>query len=181
KHLKEVTALIDARQFELITHADAGLVVIQGGAGSGKTTIGLHRLAYLAFRDPRRFRPDRMLVIVFNDALEAALAGDGEAGRAILDTFKAGAGKPLVQRFHALGALATADAGRALSTNGRVSLEHIAADAVSEARDVPSAWAELLTDRVVLGAALERAAPGAFTPGELDRAHAWCTARCAEV
>ena len=45
------------------------MVVIQGGAGSGKTTIGLHRLAYLAFHDARRFRPDRMLVVVFNDAL----------------------------------------------------------------------------------------------------------------
>lgn len=69
KHLREITALIDPRQFELITRSDSGLVVIQGGAGSGKTTIGLHRLAYLAFQDKRRFRPDRMLVIVFNDAL----------------------------------------------------------------------------------------------------------------
>ncbi len=68
-HLKEITALIDKRQFELITRPDSGLVVIQGGAGSGKTTIGLHRLAYLAYQDPRRFRPDRMLVVVFNDAL----------------------------------------------------------------------------------------------------------------
>ncbi|MEM7437582.1 MAG: ATP-binding domain-containing protein, partial [Myxococcota bacterium] len=41
----------------------------QGGAGSGKTTIGLHRLAYLAFQDTGRFRADQMLVIVFNDAL----------------------------------------------------------------------------------------------------------------
>ncbi|HWZ92061.1 MAG TPA: 3'-5' exonuclease, partial [Polyangiaceae bacterium] len=54
---------------ELITSPDSGLVVIQGGAGSGKTTIGLHRLAYLAFHDARRFRPDKMLVVVFNDAL----------------------------------------------------------------------------------------------------------------
>jgi ATP-dependent DNA helicase UvrD/PcrA len=69
RHLKEITALIDPRQFELITKPDAGLVVIQGGAGSGKTTIGLHRLAYLAFQDKRRFRPDRMLVIAFNQAL----------------------------------------------------------------------------------------------------------------
>ncbi len=43
--------------------------MIQGGAGSGKTTIGLHRLAYLAYNDPRRFRPDRMLIVVFNEAL----------------------------------------------------------------------------------------------------------------
>lgn len=69
KFLPEITALIDARQFELITRPDAGLVVIQGGAGSGKTTIGLHRLAYLVFHDPKRFRSDRMLVLVYNDAL----------------------------------------------------------------------------------------------------------------
>jgi DNA helicase-2/ATP-dependent DNA helicase PcrA len=69
KHLREITALIDPRQFELLTKPDSGLVVIQGGAGSGKTTIGLHRLAYLAYQDKRRFRPDRMVVIVFNTAL----------------------------------------------------------------------------------------------------------------
>lgn len=69
KHLKEITALIDKRQFELITRPDSGLVVIQGGAGSGKTTIGLHRLAYLAYQDKRRFRTDKMIVIVFNSAL----------------------------------------------------------------------------------------------------------------
>ncbi|MCE7890150.1 MAG: DNA helicase UvrD [Sorangiineae bacterium PRO1] len=69
KHLKEITALIDKRQFELITAPNSGLVVIQGGAGSGKTTIALHRLAYLNFQDPRRFRPDRMLIVVFNAAL----------------------------------------------------------------------------------------------------------------
>jgi DNA helicase-2/ATP-dependent DNA helicase PcrA len=74
KHLKEITSLIDARQFELITAADSGLVVIQGGAGSGKTTIGLHRLAYLAYQDKRRFRPDKMLVVVFNDALARYIA-----------------------------------------------------------------------------------------------------------
>ncbi|MFZ5897414.1 MAG: 3'-5' exonuclease [Myxococcota bacterium] len=75
KQLKEITPLIDRRQFELITRPDSGLVVIQGGAGSGKTTIGLHRLAYLAFQDSRRFRPDRMLVIVFNDALARYIGG----------------------------------------------------------------------------------------------------------
>jgi DNA helicase-2/ATP-dependent DNA helicase PcrA len=69
KHLSEITALIDPRQFELISRPTSGFVVIQGGAGSGKTTIGLHRLAYLVFQDPQRFRADQMLVVVFNDAL----------------------------------------------------------------------------------------------------------------
>lgn len=70
RFLPEITALIDPRQFELITASDSGLVVIQGGAGSGKTTIGLHRLAYLNYADKRRFRADRMLVMVFNQALK---------------------------------------------------------------------------------------------------------------
>lgn len=69
KFLPEIAALIDPRQFELITKASSGLVVIQGGAGSGKTTIGLHRLAYLAYEDPKRFKVDHMLIVVFNTAL----------------------------------------------------------------------------------------------------------------
>jgi DNA helicase II / ATP-dependent DNA helicase PcrA len=70
RFLPEITALIDPRQFELITAQDSGLVVIQGGAGSGKTTIGLHRLAYLNYQDKKRFKPERMLVMVFNQALK---------------------------------------------------------------------------------------------------------------
>ncbi|MEZ4407541.1 MAG: hypothetical protein R3A52_13850 [Polyangiales bacterium] len=69
KHLPEIPSLIDPRQFELLSRPSSGLVVIQGGAGSGKTTIGLHRMAYLAFNNPRRFAPDRMMVVVFNRAL----------------------------------------------------------------------------------------------------------------
>ncbi len=69
KHLPEIPALIDPRQFELITKPHSGIVVIQGGAGSGKTTIGLHRMAWLAFNTPKRFTPDRMMVVVFNRAL----------------------------------------------------------------------------------------------------------------
>ncbi|MGB0679157.1 MAG: UvrD-helicase domain-containing protein [Polyangiales bacterium] len=74
RRLSEITALIDARQFELIARPTTGLVVIQGGAGSGKTTIGLHRLAYLNFQDRTHFAAHRMLVVVFNDALARYIA-----------------------------------------------------------------------------------------------------------
>lgn len=64
KHLKEITALIDPQQFELITAADSGTVILQGGAGSGKTTVALHRAAYLHFDNPSVFSPKKMAVVV---------------------------------------------------------------------------------------------------------------------
>ncbi|MFH2129306.1 MAG: UvrD-helicase domain-containing protein [bacterium] len=69
KLLPEITALIDPDQFALITRPESGFVVIQGTAGSGKTTVALHRVAWLYFRDPKRFNPETMMVMVFNKAL----------------------------------------------------------------------------------------------------------------
>jgi DNA helicase-2/ATP-dependent DNA helicase PcrA len=69
KHLPAIAAMLDEKQFDLIARETRGLVAIQGSAGSGKTTVGLHRVAYLAFAEPGRFRPERMLVVVPSEAL----------------------------------------------------------------------------------------------------------------
>jgi DNA helicase-2/ATP-dependent DNA helicase PcrA len=69
RFLPAIAALIDPRQFDLISRPSAGLIVVQGTAGSGKTTIGLHRIAYLAFADAEHFRPKHMLVIMYQRAL----------------------------------------------------------------------------------------------------------------
>jgi DNA helicase-2/ATP-dependent DNA helicase PcrA len=75
KALPEIAALIDKEQFELITQPGSGIVVIQGGAGSGKTTVALHRIAYLNFQDPRRFKPANTLFVVPSQALVRYVAG----------------------------------------------------------------------------------------------------------
>lgn len=67
--LPAIAAMLDKEQYDLITRPGSGLVAIQGSAGSGKTTVGLHRVAYLHASQPNRFRPQRMLVIVPNEAL----------------------------------------------------------------------------------------------------------------
>jgi DNA helicase-2/ATP-dependent DNA helicase PcrA len=67
--LPAIAAMLDKEQYDLITKPGAGLVAIQGSAGSGKTTVGLHRVAYLHASSPARFRPSKMLVIVPNEAL----------------------------------------------------------------------------------------------------------------
>ena len=69
KRLSEITALIDPSQFDAMTQSNVGVVVLQGGAGSGKTTILLHRIAYMAYGNPKSFRAKHMLVVVFSEAL----------------------------------------------------------------------------------------------------------------
>lgn len=67
--LPAIAAMLDKEQYDLITKPGTGLVAIQGSAGSGKTTVGLHRVAYLHASQPSRFRGPKMLVIVPNEAL----------------------------------------------------------------------------------------------------------------
>ena len=72
--LPEITALIDPEQFRIITDRRTGVVIIRGGAGTGKTTIALHRVAYLHFQDRKRFAPKRIQIITPGPALKRYVA-----------------------------------------------------------------------------------------------------------
>ncbi len=74
KHLPEIAALLDKEQFGLISSTQTGLMVVKGGAGSGKTTVGLHRIAYLVYSNQQKYHPRRILIAVLNQALASYIS-----------------------------------------------------------------------------------------------------------
>ena len=60
----EVSALLDPKQYELLSKgADEPLLVL-GTAGSGKTTVALHRVGHLTYEDPLTYPQNKIVVIV---------------------------------------------------------------------------------------------------------------------
>ncbi len=74
KELESITGLLDSEQFKLITQPSESLLAIQGTAGSGKTTVALHRIGWLHSQNPAKYKDNTILVIVFNKALSTYIA-----------------------------------------------------------------------------------------------------------
>lgn len=64
-----VTALLDARQFAAISAPSEQPLLVLGSAGSGKTTVALHRLARVTTLDSARYPAERARVIVPEEGL----------------------------------------------------------------------------------------------------------------
>ena len=61
--LKNIVATIQAKQNEVIRADINKPLIVQGVAGSGKTTIALHRIAYLIYRYEKDFDPENFMII----------------------------------------------------------------------------------------------------------------------
>lgn len=66
KRLKDVVATIQKEQNEVIRAEKNKPLIIQGSAGSGKTTVALHRLAYLLYKYKGRISGSQILVLAPN-------------------------------------------------------------------------------------------------------------------
>ncbi len=64
--LKNIISTIQAEQNQIIRSDMWQPLVVQGVAGSGKTTIALHRIAYLIYNYDKNFFPEEFLIIAPN-------------------------------------------------------------------------------------------------------------------
>ena len=82
--LGDIVATIQAEQDEIIRSPQSGVLVVQGGPGTGKTVVALHRAAYLLYTHRFPLEDQGVLVIgpnrVFLRYIEQVLPSLGEAG-----------------------------------------------------------------------------------------------------
>nr|WP_189211255.1 UvrD-helicase domain-containing protein [Actinokineospora fastidiosa] len=79
--MRDIVTTLQAEQDRIIRHGADGVLVVQGGPGTGKTAVALHRVAYLLYTRPH-LRTRGVLVVgpsrVFLDYIGQVLPGLGE-------------------------------------------------------------------------------------------------------
>lgn len=84
----DIVATIQAEQDVIIRRDLAGTLVVQGGPGTGKTAVALHRAAYLLYQHRERIARSGVLIVgpspVFLRYIEQVLPSLGETGAVML-------------------------------------------------------------------------------------------------
>ena len=73
--LGEIIATIQKEQNEIIRDTPFHSVIVQGVAGSGKTTVAMHRISYILYNYKEKFKPDEFYIIGSNKMLLNYITG----------------------------------------------------------------------------------------------------------
>ncbi|MFJ8063668.1 RNA polymerase recycling motor HelD [Psychrobacillus sp. NPDC096426] len=82
KHLHSIVSTIQLEQNRIIRHDHGRLLIVQGSAGSGKTSAALQRIAYLLYKYRDRLKADQIILFspnsMFNSYISNVLPELGE-------------------------------------------------------------------------------------------------------
>ncbi len=73
--LSEIVATIQKEQNEIIRLTPYRNLIVQGVAGSGKTTVAMHRISYILYNYAERFRPEDFYIVGSNRILLNYITG----------------------------------------------------------------------------------------------------------
>lgn len=73
--LGEIVATIQKEQNEIIRKTPFHNIIVQGVAGSGKTTVAMHRISYILYNYKERFRPEDFYIVGSNRILLNYITG----------------------------------------------------------------------------------------------------------
>lgn len=86
-HMRDIVATVQKEQDEIIRADLPGVLAVQGGPGTGKTAVALHRAAYLLFTHRKKLGRDGILFIgpnrLFLRYIDRVLPALGETGAAL--------------------------------------------------------------------------------------------------
>ena len=139
--MSDIVATIQAEQDAIIRADLAGALVVQGGPGTGKTAVALHRAAYLLYSHRRLLERSGVLLIgpsrVFLRYIDQVLPSLGETG--VVTT-------TIAELYPHLVATGVEDEAVA-EIKGRAAFAQVIARAVRQRERVPAHATELRIDR----------------------------------
>ena len=189
RRLPEIAALLDADQFDLISRPGPGILALRGSAGSGKTTVALHRIAFLAYANPEIDSP-RTLFMTLSPALRDYVShvlpslGVRQVRVTTFGEWAAAARRRLFPELPEAGRTDTPDAVRRLKLHP--ALEDAFAQQLQEhpgpptPRQAADDWASVLSRPELLRRTVGRG-PLALSEGDLARAVEWARQRNREL
>ncbi|MFB9378458.1 HelD family protein [Kineococcus gynurae] len=128
----DIVATIQAEQDRVIRASERGVLVVQGGPGTGKTAVALHRTAYLLYTHRDRLARSGVLLLgpspVFLRYVEQVLPALGETGVVTLT---------LAELFPGVVARGS-DSPAAVAVKGSLRMVDVLAAAVAERQRVPA-------------------------------------------
>ncbi|NEB79687.1 AAA family ATPase [Streptomyces sp. SID14478] len=135
----DIVQTIQAEQDRIIRHDHRGVLVVEGGPGTGKTAVALHRAAFLLYEHRELLAKRAVLIVGPNPAflsyISEVLPALGETG-VLLAT--------VGELFPGIKATAATDSPRAAAVKGAVAMADVLALAVRDRQQLPEPGAPLV-------------------------------------